>query len=105
MIKEPEFLHVDTNLWKLKLIEKYCGESSQKKWCTHSCFDRSLKSAVLHDGSNAINCFLHDNTNSWKLKVALILWLCNKYFSDNAKFVTEKHKNKQTHLHSWITSI
>ena len=49
----PDFLHVDTDSQKLKLIEKYWGLRGQKSR-NYSCL-RNLKLAVSQEAINGIN--------------------------------------------------
>ena len=30
MMKKPDFLHNDTDSWKIEILEKYCGGHGQK---------------------------------------------------------------------------
>ena len=55
-MKKPDFLHVDTDLWKLELIKKYWGGHGQK-WVGHTVL-RTLKLAACQGEMNGINWFL-----------------------------------------------
>ena len=56
-MKKPYFLHVDTNLLKLKkLIEKYYHGRGHKWVANSGC--RNLKLGVFHKDINRINCIL-----------------------------------------------
>ena len=50
MIRPPDFLQVDANLWILKVDWKLLGWACSKKGCSHSHFERTLKLAVQQDG-------------------------------------------------------
>ena len=56
MTKKPDFLHVDTDSWKLKVILKKTGVRLVKNGCGHSGL-RILKLAVSQEGNYGINWF------------------------------------------------
>ena len=54
MMKKPEFLHVDTDSWKLEVDWKILGWAWSKNGCGHSV-PRTLKLAVCQGEMNGIN--------------------------------------------------
>ena len=54
MMKKPDFLHVDTDSWKLKVDQKILGVGMVRNGCGHSGL-RALKLALSQEGINGIS--------------------------------------------------
>ena len=63
-MKQPHFLHVDTNSQKLKVVQKFFGSVCSKYRSGWS----DLQLTVSPEWTDEINWFLHAGTNLCKLK-------------------------------------
>ena len=72
MNKKPDYLHFDTDSWKLKFVKKYWGWHGQK-WVGYSGL-RTLKLALSQKGLIDYTDIWCVEKNSEKPKVTLIIF-------------------------------